>query len=126
MKYIVIFLFATSLIITQSMAQSSNIECTVYRRAGAYVTLTPAHFDPESLPKVGQQVMLSIYVNDGLPEGKEPGYYDFYLIEMIKLIPETKSITFKATGDLEDRKKELGITKLRFGPDSRARISWGE
>jgi hypothetical protein len=126
MRYIIILLFAVVININPSIAQSSDIECTVYRRAGAYITLTPAHFDTETLPKVGQQVMLAIYVNDGLPQGKEPGYYDFYLIEVIKLIPETKSITFKATADFEDRKKELGISKLSFGPDSKARISWGE
>lgn len=126
MKYIAFIIFVAFVNTSYSIAQSSDIECTVFRRAGAYVTLTPAHFDTESLPKVGQQVMLSIYVKDNLPAGKEPGYYDFYLIEVVKLIPETKSITFKATADFEDRKKELGISQLTFGPSSRVKISWGE
>ncbi len=126
MKYVVLLLISISLPFCGLIAQSSEIECTVYRRAGAYVTLTPAHFDTESLPRMGDQVMLSIYVKDNLPKGKPEGYYDLYLIETIKLVPETKSITFKSTMDFEDRKKELGFATLSFTKSTRVKISWGK
>jgi hypothetical protein len=126
MKYIVVLVFPICMHMSFIIAQSSDIECSVYRSAGAYLTLTPAHFDTQSLPKVGQQVMLSIYVKDNLPPGKNEGYYDLYLIEVIKLVPETKSITFKATASFDDRKAELGLPKLSFTTESKVKISWGK
>lgn len=107
-----------------SIGQVTEIECTVYRRYGAYITLTPAHYDPASLPQVGEKVMLSLYIKDNLPLNKQEGYYELFVIEVVKLIPDTKSITFKAEENIEAAKSKHGIETMSLNSESKVKISW--
>lgn len=94
------------------------------KRGEDIITLTPAHFDVAALPKLGQQVMIFIYVKDDLPAEKNAGYFDLCWGEVSKLSIDNKTITLKTTYSLEDRKIELGLPQLNLLPGSRMKISW--
>lgn len=124
MKTIFIILVALFVSTTSSIGQATEIECTVYRRYGAYITLTPAHYDAGSLPQVGEKVMLSLYIKDNLPINKKEGYYELFVLEVVKLIPDTKSVTFKAEENIEMAKAKHGIESMSLNSESKVKISW--
>jgi hypothetical protein len=124
MKILTTVLFAAIISISQLTAQVTEIECSVYRRAGAYITLTPAHYDASLLPKIDEQITLLIYAKDNLPTNKTAGYYELFSVQVIKLIPETKSITVKALEDFETAKNRIGLPNLSLNTESMVKIAW--
>ena len=121
------FLVFVSLFILQTSlgwSQLSEIECTVYRRSGAYITLTPAHFDVSVLPKVGDKVHLLLLVKSDLPPGKSEGYYELFTMHVVKITPDIKSIIFKCDEDMEAARTKTGLPKIVLTSESLVRIAW--
>jgi hypothetical protein len=121
-----LFILITVLILQLSygLAQVSEIECTVYRRSGVYITLTPVHFDQSMLPHVGESVYLFLYVKSNLPEGKAQGYYQLFLMETVKINTDINSIVFKAREGLETAKLKTGLPDLILTKGSQVKIAW--
>ncbi len=119
-----LLLLALLLQITSVLAQQSEIECSVYRRNGAYITLTPAHFDESLLPKVGETVHLLLLVKSDLPPGKNEGYYELSNMKVVKIALDIKSIIFKMDEDLESARIKTGLPKIMLNQESLVKISW--
>jgi hypothetical protein len=124
MKILTAILFTATIFLSQLHAQVTEIECSVYRRAGAYLTLTPAHYDAALLPQINEQITLLIYAKDNLPMNKVVGYYELFKVQVIKLIPESKSITIKAMEDFETARTRIGLPNLSLNSESMVKISW--
>ncbi len=105
-------------------SQISEVECTVYRRASAYITLTPAHYNEALLPQPGATVYVFLYVNTDLPEGKPEGYYEIGTAQVIKFTPDIKSIIFKLDQDMDASKSKTGLPQIQLIQRSRVKISW--
>ncbi len=114
-----LFFFSSSI-----PAQTSEIECIITARMGAYVTLKPAYFDELVLPKVGEQVTLYIYLKDELPAGVDEGFFELFPISVMKLVPEDKIIRFKCLGDIETAKTKHGIPHIQLNIKKRVKIIW--
>jgi hypothetical protein len=123
-KKLFILLAVFFLQLSFTLAQVSEIECTVYRRSGSYITLTPAHFDQSMLPHIGEPVYLFLYVKSNLPEGKAEGYYQLFSMETIKISTDINSIIFKAKEDLEAARLKTGLPDLILTKGSKVKISW--
>lgn len=105
-------------------AQLSEIECTVLRRAGINLTLVPVYFDPEVLPKPGDKVHLLLLVKSDLPPGKSEGYYELFTMQVIKVVPESKSIIFRCDEDMEAARAKTGMPNINLNSESLVRIAW--
>jgi len=124
MKHIILFLLITVGALNHSYGQIMEVECQVLRRGGAYLTLTPAHYDEASLPAIGATIYLFLYVNTNLPEGKPEGYYELFTVEVIKYSAEVKSIIVKMNEEMEAAKNKTGLPDILLMKGSRVKISW--
>jgi hypothetical protein len=111
-------------LIAGTTAQRTEIECTIYKKSAGHLTLKPAHYDIETIPAAGDQVMLSVYLKENLPVGKEEGYYELFMIETTRLIPGARSILFKAEQNMDAAKTKHGINDIQLTTGSRVKISW--
>jgi hypothetical protein len=123
-RNLVFLLIALIIQLSNTLAQTSEVECSVNKRNGDQISLSPAHFDPSILPNIGDKVHLMLLVKSNLPQGKSEGYYELFTMEVVKITPENKCIVFRCNEDMESARTKTGIPDLNLNSASRVRIEW--
>lgn len=86
--------------------------------------MKPAVYDVEVLPKVGETVVLSIYLKTNLASNKSEGYYELLIGKVTKLIPSKKIIVIKGEEKISIAEIKHGMNQNSFEPKQKVKICW--
>lgn len=124
MKWVTLFLLVGMLLIPKLFGQINQVESTVISRSGAYITIKPASYDLDVLPKIGDKVVFSVYLKTNLPDNKPEGFYELFIGVVTKLIPAKRAIVIKGQQEISIAEVKHGIDNVSVSPRQKVKICW--